>query len=331
VTEPTTPNIGLISPLTGDLPGAWGTAALNPNSLNIDGLFGGFALLSLSSATTIALSTTTASFTPTAGPSQSSNALLRLSGTLTGTAVIQFRRPGFYIVENLCVVGAFCVTLAPSAGTGNSIGAPPGEKCHVFYDGTSMDYVDLGRVGSAVDLHGVTALPAWMQACTILPYLIKDGTIYSTSIYPALGAQLGSAFGGNGITTFAVPDERSRLRLPIDTGATGRVTAAGSGINGTTMGASGGAQNQTIGTANLPASIPYTDPGHIHTTNSNVAVQGLRPIGGVQAFTPSNQATPVNITIDSATTNITISPGSPNTALRTMVPAIVSFLALIKT
>jgi hypothetical protein len=34
-----------------------------------------------------------------------------------------------------------------SAGTGNAIGAPPGECLTVFYDGTNMNYVDLGRVG----------------------------------------------------------------------------------------------------------------------------------------------------------------------------------------
>ena len=206
--EPNTVNRQLVVPLTGDLVGAWGTSALNPNFSQLDGILGGAATISLSSATTFALTIGTGSITPSGGPNQSSNALLKFTGTLTGNAVIQFSQPGFYIVHNACTVGAFYVQLAPSAGTGSTIGAPPGKKQHVFFDGTSMDYVNMPDPGAAHDLHGATALPPWMTACSVLPYLIKDGSTYSSSVYPQLAAQLGSTFGGNGITTFGVPDER---------------------------------------------------------------------------------------------------------------------------
>lgn len=315
--EPTTVSKQFIVPLTGDLVGSWGTSALNLNFVALDGILGGFAAIALSSATTIALSVATGSITPSAGPTQSQNALLRFSGTLTGTATIQFTMPGFYIIENKCTVGAFSVNLAPSAGTGNSIGAPPGQKVYVFYDGTSMDYVDMPAVGSALDLHGLTALPAWMQACTVLPYLIKDGTIYTSSIYPALGAQLGSTFGGNGITTFAVPDERSRIRLPVDTGTTGRVTAAVSGINGTTMGAAGGSQFMQQHNHGI------TDPGHVHPFPIS---QGANAVGGSDVHSAST--TPQNTS--NATTNITINNTGTGTS-QNMPPVIVSFLPLIKT
>ena len=257
---PTTTNKQFIIPNTGDLPGAWGTAALNPDFVALDGILGGFATLALSSATTITLSVATGSITPGPGPYQSQNALLRFSGTLLGTATIQFSMPGFYIVENLCTVGAFCVALAPSAGTGNTIGAPPGQKVHIFYDGTSVDYVNMPMVGTRVDIVGITALPSWMQACTVRPYLIRDGSIYTASVYPQLAVLLGSTFGGNGITTFGVPDSRNRIDLPVDTGTSARVTAAISGINGTTMGAAGGSQSMQAHThtANV------TDPGHNH-------------------------------------------------------------------
>jgi hypothetical protein len=149
--EPTTPNTGFIVPLTGDLPGAWSTGVLNP-FIAIDGMFSGVQIFAVSAATTIALTTATGSITPSAGPFQSQNALIVVSGTLTGKVVFQFAMPGRYVFHNKCTVGNFYVQLAPSSGTGNAIGAPPGEKVTVFFDGTSMDYVDLGRVGSGLEL-----------------------------------------------------------------------------------------------------------------------------------------------------------------------------------
>src|ERR1700722_5561670 len=260
--EPNTVNRQLVVPLTGDLVGAWGTSALNPNFSQLDGILGGAATISLSSATTFALTIGTGSITPSGGPNQSSNALLKFTGTLTGNAVIQFSQPGFYIVHNACTVGAFYVQLAPSAGTGSTIGAPPGKKQHVFFDGTSMDYVNMPDPGAAHDLHGATALPPWMTACSVLPYLIKDGSTYSSSVYPQLAAQLGSTFGGNGITTFGVPDERNRARIGLDTNGPGtfsnRLTTAACGFNGQVMGAAGGDQN-------LASHVhTTTDPGHSH-------------------------------------------------------------------
>src|SRR5260221_2902228 len=267
---PHTVNRYLNVPLTGDLPGAWGTSSINPNMSSIDGSFGGFVTISLSSATTFALSLPAgASFTPGAGPSQSENSLIKFSGTLTGNAVVQFTMPGFYIIHNTCGSAAsFYIQLSPALGGGNSIGAPPGRKAHVFFDGTDMDYVDMPEVGAALDLHQSTgALPVWMTACSVRPYLIKDGSVFSNSSYTALAQFLGSTFGGNGITTFGVPDERARARIALDTLSlntgtyAGRLTVAGSNLNGTTMGAAGGSEfMQTHAhTATL------VDPGHIHT------------------------------------------------------------------
>jgi microcystin-dependent protein len=319
--EPTTVNRGFIIPNTGDLVGQWGTAAVNPNMQSLDGLFGGAVTIPLSAATTLALTNSTGAPTASAGPFQQQNALIKFSGTLTGNAVIQFSAPGFYIVHNACTVGSFYVQLAPSAGTGNAIGAPPGRKCHVFFDGTNMDYVNMPEVGAALDLHGATAVPAWMSACTVAPYLVKDGRTYTASVYPALSALLGSTFGGNGASTFAVPDERSRARIGLDTNGPGtfanRVTVAGSGINGTTMGAAGGDQLLQQHTHT------YTDPSHAHglpSSGGGSAGGGGNFIGGTIGAFVSNTAL-IGIIINNAGTG----------AGQNMMPTIVSFLPLIKT
>lgn len=322
--EPTTVNKALIVPNTGDLVGAWGTSALNPDFVAIDGMLGGFAILSLSSATTIALTAPSGSITPSAGPTQQQNALLKFTGTLTGNAVIQFTLPGFYIIDNRCTVGAFSVQLAPSAGTGTVIGAPPGRKAHIFFDGTNVDYVDTPEVGSALDLHGATAMPPWMAACSVLPYLIKDGATYSSSVYPTLAAVLGSTFGGNGITTFAVPDERNRARVGLDTNGpgsfSGRITTTVCGINGQVMGASGGDQNMPTHTHTA------ADIGHQH--DLNISQQNVYQNGGsVVAFEGHSLA---NATSAIGTAIIVVQNAGSGVGANVQ-PTIVSFLPLIKT
>src|SRR5882672_11957828 len=97
--DPVEPLKQLAIPSRGSDVGTWDTP-INNDMTAIAAMLGGFATLALSSATTITLSIATGSVTPGAGPVQSQNALLRFSGTLTGTATIQFTLPGFYIVEN---------------------------------------------------------------------------------------------------------------------------------------------------------------------------------------------------------------------------------------
>jgi microcystin-dependent protein len=324
--DPTTVNKGFFVPNTGADVGTWGTV-LNTNFAAMDGNFGGFAILALSVGTTFALSNSGASLTPGAGPNQSTNALLKFTGTLSGNNVVQFSVPGFYIIDNRCTVGSFYIQLAPSAGTGTFVGAPPGQKVWVFYDGTNVDYVDQPPVGSAMDLHGVTAIPAWMSACSVLPYLIKDGTTYNVATYPALAAYLGSTFGGNGVTTFAVPDERSRMRMPLDTNGpgsfAGRVTALGSGVTGTTMGSSGGNELTQQHTHTV------TDPGHTHALTGGASGIVASGGGGANNVAPSGGFT-TGALIANATTGITIANFGSGSS-QNMVPTIVSFLPLVKT
>lgn len=320
MSEPTTVNKGIIIPNTGDLVGSWGTTAINANMNALDGILGGFATISLSSATTITLSAPAASLTPGAGPTQSQNALIKFTGTLTGNAVIGFAYPGFFIVHNACTVNTFKITLSPSAGGGNSICAPPGRKTHIFYDGTDLDYVDMPEVGAALDLHGATAMPPWISGCSVSPYLIKDGSTYSSSIFPALSALLGSTFGGNGITTFGIPDERSRARIALDTLSiatgtyAGRVTFGGSGIIGTTMGAAGGDQ--------LLQQHSHTTNDHNHTGGQAVLQNGnTGPTGFTSWYGAAGTTAMTNVTVNAAGTG----------AGQNMPPVIVSFLPLIKT
>jgi microcystin-dependent protein len=324
VGDPTTTNIGLAVPLRGSDVGTW-DVPINNDMTAIDGLFGGSATISLSSATTIALTTSGASLTPGAGPNQSSNFLLKFTGVLTGNSTIQFSVPGKYVVHNKCTVGTSYVKLAPASGTGNAIGAPDGRKCTVSFDGTDMDYVEEPEVASFLDLC-VSTTPAWMNACTVAPYLLANGAIYSTATFPALSARLGSTYGGNGITTFGVPDHQNRAFIPMDFGGNNRITVAGAGIDGTVFGASGGSQN--IQSHTHAATV--TDPGHTHTTNGTTTVRVLTSAPSGIAGGADTQVT--NLSIDAATTRITITNATTGAGSSGNIPpGIVGGMRFIKT
>ena len=337
---PYTVNQYLNTPNTGDLPGAWGTTAVNANMSALDGKLGGFVTISLSSATTMTLSVPAGAatgLTPGAGPTQSQNALIKFTGTLTGNNTINLTMPGYYIVQNACAsADVYFVKLSPATAGGASVCAPPGQKVWVYFDGTDVDYVDMPAVGSALDLHtNTTTVPVWVSNCTIRPYLVKDGSTYSTSSYTALAMLLGSTFGGNGVTTFGVPDERARARIAVDLSVSGstsaRITATtgGAGVVGSTLGTSGGSQflqshNHTV-----------TDTNHFHdihgysTSFLPQAPSAVAYINGSKAFS-STFPTSLGQT-DATTTGLTSTNATGAGSSGNMIPFIISFLPLIKT
>ena len=317
--EPSTPNLGLIVPNTGDLVGSWGTSALNPDFVALDGILGGSVVIPITNAP-VTLGLPTSSLAPTSGPVQSQNALITFTGTLSGNVVITLGMPGRYVFWNKCTSTTYYVQIASSGG-GTKVGLPPGKKCSVFHDGTNCDYIDVPDPGTAYDLHGATAIPAWMLACSTLPYLIKDGSTYPIATYTFLGALLSSTFGGDGVTTFGVPDERARMRVPYDPGSTGRMTSP---VNASSMGSNGGEQSHTLVTAEIPSHThAVTDPGHNHT----VTASGATDYGSIAAVAAANQP---GVT-GTSTTGISIGNTGGGGAHNNVQPSIVSFLALIKT
>ena len=184
--DPTTSNKLLAIPSHGSDPNIW-DQPMNGNSSALDGMLGGVATLSFTSATTVLLTVpSTGSVSPGAGPSQSENALLKFSGTLTGNIVVQFTLPGPYTIHNQCTVGNFFVQLQPAAGTGsgNAVGAPPGRKVQVFYDGTSMDYVNGADVGSFMDQAVATTPSARLRAARCM--CSTTALAWITSTWPML-------------------------------------------------------------------------------------------------------------------------------------------------
>jgi microcystin-dependent protein len=76
-----------------------------------------------------------------------------------------------------------------------------------------------------------------------LGFLVCDGSLLPIQQNQAFFALLGTDYGGNGITTFGLPDLRGRV--PISFGAS-------SGLTNHTVGEKSGSQAVTVAAANLP-------------------------------------------------------------------------------
>lgn len=257
----TTTNIKLSTPAHGSQVDVWDSDPINNNSTILDAIFG----------TVTSKPLTNANVTLSATEAQAS--VLRFSGVLTGNVTIDVSAIiKSWSIDNL-TTGNFAVTI--SGGSGNVVGVPQGDTCQVYWDGTNCKFINLGRVGTYWDYAGAT-VPLWVAACTVPPYLLCDGSTFSAVTYPYLNTLLGGT---------TLPDARARSRIPLD-GGTGRVTTAGSGIDGLTRLAAGGAQNVALVLAELAA--------HDHG-----AVTGSTALSGVTATRVQN----------------TLAGGSSNTAI----------------
>lgn len=142
-------------------------------------------------------------------------------------------------------------------------------------------------------IHGYRNEPTTIPLGGFLPYaadtapnsnfILPYGQAISRSTYSALFTLISTTYGvGDGTTTFNVPDLRGRVVVGLDDmgSAANRVTTAGSGIDGATPGATGGAQNVTLARANLPNDSVDTSSGggHAHylfaNATSNTAIPG---------------------------------------------------------
>lgn len=127
-------------------------------------------------------------------------------------------------------------------------------------------------------------------------YATCDGQLLSIAQNTALFSLLGTTYGGNGQTTFALPDLRGRT--PIHQGQ-------GPGLSNRAIGESSGTEATTLITSNLPA--------HTHTLNavSEVGTVGA-PAGAFLAATGSfdPEYRPSGTTVQLAPQSVGITGGS---------------------
>jgi microcystin-dependent protein len=146
-------------------------------------------------------------------------------------------------------------------------------------------------VGSVMDFAGTAAPTAW---------LLCYGQAVSRTTYAVLFSVIGEIYGvGDGSTTFNVPDLRGRVPAgKDDMGGTSanRLTNADDGLNGDTLGATGGGETQALAITNLAAHshAGTTDNGgvdHTHSVPDGADQYDITPDGGAANVAGNNGQT----------------------------------------
>ena len=113
-------------------------------------------------------------------------------------------------------------------------------------------------------------------------YALCNGQLLSIPQYTAVFSILGTEYGGNGQTTFALPNLQGRVPMHFGTGP---------GLSPRTLGQVGGVEQVTLGQNNLPAHShaqpAFNAPGTLRRTNN------LIPAGnadGDRSYAPADSA-----------------------------------------
>lgn len=301
---------------TGSNTGTWGSTLNTSVFQLIDNNLGAIVTKSLSSSN-VTLSAT-----------ESQAAILRLTGTLLANVIVTTGCYGFFFVENL-TSGNFSVTLTNGAGT--SIIPPQYSRVPVLSDSTNGLRFAAPTLppGMIIDYAGASGtIPPYLAG----EWLFCDGSSVSTTTYAGLFQAIAYTYGGSG-GSFSLPDLRGRGRFGRDNmggSAAGRITTAGSSLDGTTLGASGGVQNVTLSEAQIPAhthsASASTSGAHTHTYNG-AFYQAGGPYGGGAVASYASQTT---ASTGDHTHIVTVSSTGSGTAHSNMPPSMI-INALIKT
>ncbi|MGH9891014.1 MAG: phage tail protein [bacterium] len=125
-------------------------------------------------------------------------------------------------------------------------------------------------------------------------WALCDGQLLSIAQNDALFALIGTTYGGDGQTTFALPDFRSRIPIHQGTGSSGTTY---------TIGENGGTETVTLTVNQLPA---HTHPAKAQSGAGNQAGPG----GNVWASSSLNQYNPSAADSDMNALAITSSGGN---------------------
>lgn len=156
---------------------------------------------------------------------------LKFQETGGGTDIISVTAPAN-------ITASFTFKLPPDMGTVDYVLRTDGISATSWVPAT----IDVTPTGAILEYAGSSAPAGWKMV---------DGAEYDPALEPNLFAILGFNYNTGGETPgfFRVPDKRGRIGAgKDDMGGTpaGRLTTAGSGVNGLVLGATGGAQNHSL-------------------------------------------------------------------------------------
>ena len=173
------------------------------------------------------------------------------------------------------------------------------------YNNSDAAFYLQGFFGNPYNVPLLGGMDFWDTIAPNSSFIFPQGQAISRTTYAAAFARWGTRFGaGDGSTTFNVPDKTGRVSAMMEAVAT-RLTMAGSGVDGGTMGSAAGGQTHTLTTAELPSHThanTLTDLGHVHG--------GIPIAGGTGTGSPGSNNVNGFTNTFSATTGIAINNAS---------------------
>jgi len=186
-----------------------------------------------------------------------------------------------------------------------------GSVCRFTYNSTDNKWIFHGyfrgvEVGTVVDFAGATAPSLWLMCY---------GQAVSRTTYAELYDVIGTAHGaGDGSTTFNLPDCRGRVVAGKDDmggSSANRLTNQSGGLNGATLGATGGAETHELTEGQLPA--------HTHGAGTYETASGGAHTHNLEIPTKANESGSGGIAAgsDSSAGNVTVSAGAQSSGAHT--------------
>lgn len=192
----------------------------------------------------------------------------------------------------------------------------------VVYNNSDGAFYLQGFYGNPYNVPLGAGMDYWLPTAPNSSFVFPTGQAISRTTYATLFAAMSTTYGiGDGSTTFNLPDKTGRSSVMKEATAT-RLTTAGSGVDGGTMGATGGAQNATLAQSALPN---VTLTASVNSTNSNIPVNVSN--GAIYATTGAGSQPIIAASIvgqlASTGTTASINGNVTQTAVHTVQPTIV--------
>jgi microcystin-dependent protein len=188
----------------------------------------------------------------------------------------------------------------------------------VMSDGVNMRFRGLPAAGTYWD-YGGSSTPAWVNGCTVPPWLYCNGTTFSSATYPALTDIIGGT---------TLPDFRGRTSIQLNDG-TNRTSSGG--IDGNTLFASGGNQSFALSQANLPnTTFPVTDFGHTHTatTDANTGTAAVHQF--ISGGAPIGANVPATISLNPAFSGVRVFSGGSGAQVGLVPPTTFTGIRMVR-
>jgi microcystin-dependent protein len=195
-------------------------------------------------------------------------------------ALVPHTTNGATVTLNVDGLGAKPLRAAPSVELPAGVLVQGTPYVATYYQATS-EFILHGFYGDPFGIPIGGGMPYFLPTPPNSSFVFPFGQAISRATYATLFAGMGTTFGvGDGSTTFNLPDLRGRVlagRDDMGGSAASRITSGGSGITGTTLGATGGAETVMLEVNMMPSHTHLAtiiDPGHshlLHWQDRNVA------------------------------------------------------------